>query len=408
MYGLGNALLTGLKTYQGARQDQLDTQAKQQQMAQQALQMALLKEQDAREAKKFEIDQADNVRKREVDDFNFAAGVADALPDGSDVPEALLPRMKNSPFVTAEPRPNPTGWGVMDGPDPRPAQSPSGFRTVQPINSKRELAQAQQKALMERYADQAAAAAQRAEAANQVRLQIAEIGAASKDANAPMSLTPEGIEMAALQLRKNGVMLPMGMGDRTNRQAVINRAATLTPEDMARIEAGGYDIAGAAADYKANVNSLKTLQTQRDAIGAFEQTAQKNIQNFLGVAGQVVDTGIPLLNTPTRWAAGALGSKAQAQYGAVRQEAISEIAKIVQNPNLMGQLSDSARKEVEAFSPSNATLGQTIAVMKILSQGMDNRAKSLDDQIATIRGRMKQPSNATSAGPTRSYTIVPK
>lgn len=146
MYGLGNALLTGLKTYQGARQDQLEERAKQQQMAQQALQMALMKEQDNREAKKFEIDQADNLRKREVEDFTFAASVADQMPDGSDVPESLLPRMKNSPFVTAEPRPNPTGWGVLDGPDPRPAQSPSGFRTVQPLSTKRQLQLQQQEA----------------------------------------------------------------------------------------------------------------------------------------------------------------------------------------------------------------------------------------------------------------------
>jgi hypothetical protein len=48
-------------------------------------------------------------------------------------------------------------------------------------------------------------------------------------------LSPAGIEIAALNYRKNGVMPPLGMGDKGNRQAIINRAATLTTADIARI-----------------------------------------------------------------------------------------------------------------------------------------------------------------------------
>jgi hypothetical protein len=67
------------------------------------------------------------------------------------------------------------------------------------------------------------------------------------------------------------------------------------------------DVAGNKATYKADGGSLAALQKQRDAIGAFEQTAQKNIDLFLTAAGKVVDTGSPLANTLVRQATGNSG-----------------------------------------------------------------------------------------------------
>jgi hypothetical protein len=201
-------------------------------------------------------------------------------------------------------------------------------------------------------------------------------------------LTPAGIDMAALNYRKTGLMPPLGMGDRTTRQQILNRAAQLTPDDIKRIEAGGSDVAGNKADYKADSASLTKLQGQADAINAFENTARKNIDLFLDSAKRVTDTGIPLLNTPARWVMGAGGSADVAKYNAARQVAVSEIAKIVQNPNLTGQLSDSARHEIEVFNPANATLKQTIAVMNLLKQDMANRKTSIDQQLKDTRGRI--------------------
>lgn len=202
-------------------------------------------------------------------------------------------------------------------------------------------------------------------------------------------LSPAGIDIAALNFRKTGNLPPLGMGDKTTRKSIINRAATLTPDDVARIEAGGLDIAGNKAGINANADSLKSMQKQRDAIGAFEQTAQKNIDIFLTAAGKIVDTGSPIANGLARQVSGKmLGSPDQAAYDAARQVAINEIAKITSNPTLSGTLSDSARHEVDAFNPANATLKQTVAVMRLLKQDMGNRTKALDDQITTIKGRI--------------------
>jgi hypothetical protein len=204
-----------------------------------------------------------------------------------------------------------------------------------------------------------------------------------------IQLTPAGLDVAALTYFKTGQMPTLGMGDRGNRQAIINRAATLTPADRTRIE-GMADIASNKQDFAANTKSLGALQQQRDSIGAFEQTALKNIDVFLDQAGKVVDTGSPLANTLAREFSGTvLGDKNVAAYKAARQVAINEIAKITSNPTLAGQLSDTARQEVAEFNPKNATVAQTVNVMRLLKTEMGNRVSSLDNQIGEIKKRGK-------------------
>ncbi len=213
------------------------------------------------------------------------------------------------------------------------------------------------------------------------------------------ALTPRGVDMAALNYRKTGVMPPLGMGDKGTRQQIINRAAELSPADMKRIEETGADIAGAKQSYTADTSSLTSLQKSRDAIGAFENTAQKNIDVFLDTAGKVVDTGSPLANKLAREVSGSiLGSKDVAAYETARRVAINEVAKITSNPGLAGQLSDTARKEVEEFNPQGATLAQTVAVMRLLRKEMGNRISSLDTEIATIKDRGKTKATDVPAG----------
>lgn len=213
------------------------------------------------------------------------------------------------------------------------------------------------------------------------------------------ALTTRGLDMAAVTYRKTGVMPALGMGDKTTRQRIINRAAELTPDDIAKIEAGGLDVATNKASFKALTDSLNKLTVQRAAIGAFEQTALKNMNLFLEQAGKVVDTGSPLANRIARTVSGeVLGSPNPPTYNAARQVVINEIAKITSNPNLSGSLSDSARHEVESFNPNSATLKQTVAVMRLLKQDMANRSAALDEAIADIKRQMSPGATSPNAG----------
>lgn len=206
------------------------------------------------------------------------------------------------------------------------------------------------------------------------------------------ALTDGAIDTAADLLNQTGTMIPLGQGKVGNkdRERILNRAAErLQP---------GTTIAANKADYGADVGSLKKLQAQRDAVGAFEQTATKNLDLFLSTAKNVMDTGSPLVNLPLRMAAGKLtGSPDQAAYNAARQVAINEVAKVTSNPNLSGTLSDAARKEVEAFNPDSATLAQTYRVAQVLKQDMANRRQELDRGITEIKGRISGKPQETAA-----------
>jgi hypothetical protein len=198
------------------------------------------------------------------------------------------------------------------------------------------------------------------------------------DDTVPM-LSPAGRDLAAKQFAMTGQLIPMGMGKQaaTARAGIINRAAEMYQ---------GLDLASQQAAYAANKDALKKLTVQRETIGAFEKTALKNIDLFLDQAGKVVDTGSPIANTVARMVSGKmLGSSDQAAYDAARQVAINEIAKITNGGGLSGVLSDSARQEIAAFNPKDATLKQTVSVLRTLKKDMENRASGLDEQIGGIR-----------------------
>ncbi len=206
-----------------------------------------------------------------------------------------------------------------------------------------------------------------------------------------ITLTPEAMKMVAHQFAMTGQLPPMGMGKAgaAVRTAIINEAADIYK---------GLDLPSQVAAFKANQESLKKMQGQRDAVGAFEETALKNLDQFLGAAKKVVDTKSPWLNKPLRALAGqVLGSADQAAFNAARQAVIPEFAKLLSNPSLSGQLTDSQRKEVDTILSPNATLAQIYASANVLKQDAENRKTALDDGIKAIQERIAKPPAGTTA-----------
>jgi hypothetical protein len=193
-------------------------------------------------------------------------------------------------------------------------------------------------------------------------------------------LTPEATDSVATTFHNTG-QLPQGRGvaGQAQRTAVMNREREMFP---------GTVLSANSAEFAANKKSLGEIQPKLDQVNAFENTAVKNLDLFTGLAQKAVDSGLPILNAPWRAAAGMLGGPDQAAFNAARQVAINEIAKVTSSPGLSGQLSDSARHEVEQFIPESATVGQIMRVASVLKQDMGNRKSSYEDQITAIQGRL--------------------
>lgn len=203
-------------------------------------------------------------------------------------------------------------------------------------------------------------------------------------------LTQEALDAQARKFNESGGdMAAIGMGNAaiSVRTAIMNRAA-----EMTSAAGGPVDLAANKGAYKANVSSLGKLTTQHDAVMQFENTGRANLDLFEQQARELVakhgDIGVTLLNTPLRAVDRMLGNDEVPAYEAARQVAVNEIAKVTSNPGLTGVLSDSARKEITAFNPENATLSQTLHVADVLRQDMENRRIWSEAQIGEIGKRL--------------------
>lgn len=197
------------------------------------------------------------------------------------------------------------------------------------------------------------------------------------------SMSDPALDNAAEKYWTSGVLPAGGRGPAVmaQNQKIMNRAAELH---------SGESIVEGSAAWKANQASLVGLQKNLDAVSAFENTAKKNLDLLVTVGKKVVDSGSPWINSPLRSIGQqGLGSEELSALNAARQVAVNEVAKVTSSPGLAGQLSDTARKEVEAFLPQSATLKQTVRVAEILTQDMANRHQSYQQQIDDIHTRLK-------------------
>jgi hypothetical protein len=156
--------------------------------------------------------------------------------------------------------------------------------------------------------------------------------------------------------------------------------------------ANGYsplDIVKMRAAYGGDKKSLGEFKTKRDQIVSFEGTAQKNLNLMLETGQKLLDTGSPWLNTPLRDInRNLLGSNEQAAFDAANLVANNEVAKVTSGGGLGGVVSDNARHEMDKATGKGPTIGNMLAVAKILKQDMANRHTSMDETLADIQNRV--------------------
>ena len=211
-------------------------------------------------------------------------------------------------------------------------------------------------------------------------------------------LSQDAIDQQAEKYFQTGQLPPAGRGPAGVMlgRTIMQRANELHPNES---------LAAGSGIFSANKKSLQEIQPKLDQVNAFENTSLKNLDLFTNLAQKAIDSGVPLLNAPLRASASMLGGQDQAAFNAARQVAINEIAKVTSSPGLSGQLSDSARHEVESFIPANATVGQIMKVASVLKQDMENRRQSYVEQIADIQKRM---GGQSSGGENQNQNTTPK
>lgn len=200
-------------------------------------------------------------------------------------------------------------------------------------------------------------------------------------AGAPPSISKAAVDQAARSYLKDG-RLPTNLGrgqqGANNISSIMDRAAEIDPN---------ANIAGARETFAADKASLTKMQSQYDAVTAFEKTAIRNGDRLLDLADKVDKTGMPAIERWIRSGRQATGDVDVAQFNAQMLVYRNEAAKILTNPNLSGQLTDSARHEVAEFLSGSSSAPQIRGVVTLLKSDFENRKKTLEEQIAEIKDR---------------------
>jgi hypothetical protein len=212
-------------------------------------------------------------------------------------------------------------------------------------------------------------------------------GAAGGDS---IDFTPEALDLRAYQYLSGNpqAFTNLGRGAQganrivqiTNRAAEILKAQGGDPKEIGR----------RLAEYKANSASLSQMTRSYDAITAFEQTAVRNGEILIELADKVDRSGVPVIERWVRAGRQATGDPDVAKFNAQLQVYRTEAARILTNPNLSGQLTDSARKEIEEFLKPGASAQQIKSVVHLLKRDFDNRRKTLEGQIDAARERLEK------------------
>lgn len=212
-------------------------------------------------------------------------------------------------------------------------------------------------------------------------------------------LTDKAIDQAAERYWSTGT-LPSGMGGaavgRNNR--IMSRAAELHPE-------GG--LATNSAEYSANKSSLQQLTKTYDATTAFSRTAGANLQILMPHLKALADTGSPWLNKPLREIQGGLGDPNVAAFNTAINVVRPEFARILNNPNMVGQYTEGQQREMQHVLDGSATLGQFAATVDVLEKDAANKRTMYAQQIEDIKARIGNSPAPAPSGDVQEWVIGP-
>ncbi len=152
---------------------------------------------------------------------------------------------------------------------------------------------------------------------------------------------------------------------------------------------GGSSLGSQQANYAANAASLRHLTQNYDAVQAFEGTAQRNIDLLQAAASKIPDWRARYANIPIRALSGSvLGTKQMAAFRSALTTAQTEVAKVLNSANLSGQLSDSARHELQQVIDGNLSYNAMVSTLKMVQADMHNRTTAYRSQLESIRHRI--------------------
>jgi hypothetical protein len=174
---------------------------------------------------------------------------------------------------------------------------------------------------------------------------------------------------------------------------IMEENPTLTRNEAAQLLVAGQQ------GFKATSSALGQVTKDLSSIRPYKDMLDQNANIAISLSKQAIKGNSALSNKPINWVKQNLGdnpdtSEYLAQIAIVQTEA----ARVLSNPRLVGQLTDSARHEMQELVNGNMPLDSTERVLNRIKQDGTNRVAAMErEQKALLKGE-------SAASPTAAPT----
>ena len=209
--------------------------------------------------------------------------------------------------------------------------------------------------------------------------------AAARAGGGSGGLTPEGLDLAAETYKQTGRIPPLYRNN-TDKLKIINRAAEL------QLEGGGTlsDVPGQQSAMKATGSALTQNEKDLQAITPYKEMLDKNVNIAETLSRKAIASNSALANRSLNWLRKNVGDNPDVnEYLAQIRIVSTEAARVLNTPRLVGQLTDSARQEMEEIVNGEMPLKSTKAVLERMKSDGSNRVDAMIRENEKLRGQAK-------------------
>lgn len=280
----------------------------------------------------------------------------------------------------------------------KPVFDVTSKQQLEALRQQKQMADEQNRMLMAELAGRRVAATEDRTSAYMQDVQSRQRSRELADKVAQQGIDPSVVDYYAERAINGDYSWRVGLSRSKGGSAIIAAVENRVPAMAKETGVTPMEAVGRAADIKANTVAYTQVTKDLAAIRPYKEMLDKNVDIAKKLGDNIVRTNSALANKSLNWFKQNMGDNPDtAEYLAQMHFVSTEAARVLANPRLVGQLTDSARADMESVVRGDMPLNATVRVLdRIKTDGL-NRVSAMEKEAETLRKSIS--SRATAAGP---------